>query len=591
MSDAGAIREQARAHPGLAIQLPLWVSVLVVVAAILVALASAWLLITTPWGEFDRTQWWFGLASHLFTIGVGLIAWNARPGNRVGPLLILIGLGGFVSWLQHSGDPLLWTLGDMWLLLGLVVTGHLYLVFPEGRARGWSLALAVSLYVWFFAASVANRVLSEYPPAWPWQNPLLIWPNAEMATATGTIGDLGGLVLLILVVATVVRRWRRGSPVTRRAMVPVMVVSPFTLLFVGTWFLGRITGIEGLVVFSNGTVSAVFGFLFPIAFLAGLLRTSIERGSIAGLVRELDGVTTNALEPALARAVHDPSLRIAFPTGDGAGYVDGAGQAVALPQDGSGLSMTRVGSPDHTLAVLVHDASVDDELVESAAAASRLALENARLTAELRAQLEAVRASRLRIVQAADEERRRLERDLHDGAQQRLVALGFALRDATRRAHEDPELRSILEGAQVELESGLKELRTIARGLHPTALDDGLAPAIRELADRSPMPVEVKLTEVALPSSVETTAYFIAAEALTNALRHARASSIIVTGAAQDGRYRLAVSDDGRGGAEGTMDGSGMRGLRDRAQALGGTLRVESPVGGGTTVVAELPLR
>lgn len=149
---------------------------------------------------------------------------------------------------------------------------------------------------------------------------------------------------------------------------------------------------------------------------------------------------------------------------------------------------------------------------------------------------------------------------------------------------------SVLEGAQVELEAGLKELRTIARGLHPTALDDGLAPAIRELADRSPVPVEVKLKDVGLPSSVETTAYFIAAEALTNALRHAGASSIVVTGAAQDGRYRLAVIDDGRGGAERTIDGSGMRGLRDRAQALGGTLRVESPVGGGTTIVAELPL-
>jgi signal transduction histidine kinase len=566
-------------------------SLLVVLAAVIVAVTSVSLMLTSPWrGDFDETGWWIDLARDLFTIGVGLAAWRARPGNRVGPLLIVLGFAGFVPWLSHSGHPVLWTLGDTWVLAAVVLTANLYLVFPEGRTSGWSRVLVVAVYAWWLVLTTAGLLVREYPSTWPWQNPFLAWPDEALADMVGLVADVGGLVLGVLVVVTVMDKWRRGTALARRALAPVFWVSPITLIVVGTWFVGRIADAEALVALSTGPLAQLTGFLLPTAFLAGLLRTRLDQASIADLVRTLDRVGPGDLEPALAGVVRDPSLRLVFPTSDDPAYVDANGQLVELPTDDMTRAVTLVGPADGPLAMLVHDAAIDPELVASAAAASRLALENARLTAELRAQLEAVRASRLRIIEAADDERRRLERDLHDGAQQRLVVLGFALREATRRVHGDPELRGVLEGAQGELEAGLRELRTIARGLHPSALDDGLGPALRELADRSSLPVAVELDDAALPPSVETTAYYIAAEAMTNALRHAQAERITIRGAVESGRFVLQVHDDGRGGAAEAADGTGLRGLIDRAQALGGSLSIQSPAGGGTVIVATLPL-
>jgi len=565
-------------------------SLLVVAAAVLTAAAGSWLLLTAPTrGEFDEVRWWVNLATVLLTIGIGLVGWRARPGNRVGPLLVIYGFAVFVSWLSHSGHPVAWTLGNMWYLAGTVVLANIYLAFPDGRTRGWSRSLVVAIYTWYIVVTVARQLTREYPPGWPWQNPFAIWPNAQLSDAIAVVGYLGGIALAILVVATVIERWRRGSSTVRRALAPVFWVSPIFLAVNGLHFLGYAIGADALIDLSTSPLAQLTRAALPAAFLVGLLRTRLDQASIADLVRDLEHVTPGQLEPALAAAIRDPSLRVAFPTPAG-DLVDADGDQLALPADDPSRALTRVGTEDPPLAILVHDAAVDPDIVAAAAAASRLSLENARLTAELRAQLEAVRSSRSRIVEAADRERRRLERDLHDGAQQRLVALGFVLRDATRRAQGDPELAGVLDGAQTELESGLRELRALARGLHPTALDDGLAPAVRDLADRSPVPVEVDLQEVPLPAAVESTAYFIVAEALTNALRHAQAARIVVRGTAVAGRLRLEIRDDGLGGATEAKDGSGMRGLADRAQALGGSLHVESPDGAGTTVVAELPL-
>jgi signal transduction histidine kinase len=368
-------------------------------------------------------------------------------------------------------------------------------------------------------------------------------------------------------------------------------VSPITLVVTGTYFVANLTGSDTLFALSTGPLSQLSGFLLPVAFLVGLLRTRLERGSIADLVRDLDGVRTGDLEAALARAVHDPTLRLAFPTPPGTGYVDPAGTPVELPTVNERRAVTRIDGSGRTIAILIHDPAVDAGLVGSAAAASRLALENERLAAALRAQLDEVRASRTRIVEATDEERRRIERDLHDGAQQRLVALGFTLRRANRRADADPELAQLLDDANRELEDGLRELRALARGIHPAALaDGGLAPAVRELADRFPIPVQVDVEDRRFATAIETTAYFIVAEALTNVLRHAEATSASVRGRFVGDTLDLEIADDGRGGADDGTGGTGVRGLADRAHAVGGTLSIDSPVGGGTTVRARLPL-
>jgi signal transduction histidine kinase len=249
---------------------------------------------------------------------------------------------------------------------------------------------------------------------------------------------------------------------------------------------------------------------------------------------------------------------------------------------------------DEPIAALIHDPILSDqrEIVEAAGAAARLAIENERLRAEVRAQLEEVRASRARIVEAGDAERRRLERDLHDGAQQRLLALSLALRVAEQHLgpRPDPELSATIDGAKAELDSAIGEIRELARGIHPAILtDEGLGPALESLAERAPIPTRVlRAPSERLPAPVEVTAYFVVSEALANAAKHAGAGSVIIDADRQEGRLRIEVTDDGVGGAD-IKAGTGLRGLADRVAAIGGRIRVESPDGQGTRVVAEIP--
>jgi len=255
-------------------------------------------------------------------------------------------------------------------------------------------------------------------------------------------------------------------------------------------------------------------------------------------------------------------------------------------------SLERDGEP---LAAILHDPALSEDpgLVPAVAAAVRLAVDNERLTAEVRSQLDEVRASRSRIVEASDAERRRVERNLHDGAQQRLVALSFALRRAQVQLPADAghELTSTLDAASDQLKAALAELRELARGIHPAILTEaGLEPALRALAKESPVPVTVRLDlPDELPAPVAAAAYFVASEALANVAKYADASTVELAAETDGDHLRVEATDDGRGGAD-LAAGSGLRGLADRAAALGGRLDVWSPVGGGTRVVATLPL-
>jgi signal transduction histidine kinase len=255
--------------------------------------------------------------------------------------------------------------------------------------------------------------------------------------------------------------------------------------------------------------------------------------------------------------------------------------------------VTRIEHQGRCVAAIVHDPALDEQpgLVTAAGDAAALALENERLDAELRARVEELQASRARIVQVGLEERRRLERDLHDGAQQRLVALRLQLRLAHDQAAKDPAVtQRMLDGAMTELDEALAELRELARGIHPAVLADrGLEPALSALAGRAPLPVEVKSApEERLPAPVEAAAYFVVAEALTNVARYAQASRASVAVERRNGHAVVEVRDDGVGGADPTR-GTGLVGLQDRLSALDGRLEVESPSGGGTVVRADIP--
>jgi signal transduction histidine kinase len=301
-----------------------------------------------------------------------------------------------------------------------------------------------------------------------------------------------------------------------------------------------------------------------------------------------------SLRQTLARALGDPSLQIAFPTSGGT-YIDEEGHGFTLPEPSSGRSVTVIDDDDRPLAILIHDPALDEEeeLLKAVGAVATLALENQRLHAEVKAQLDEVRASRARIVDAADEERRKVERNLHDGAQQRLVTLSLALRMAQERLGEDgdPAVGETLSDAAEELNVALIELRELARGIHPAILtEEGLGPALESLAERSPVPVTAAISlDRRLPPAVEATAYFTVSESLTNVAKYAEASSVRVTVMDDDDdRLIVEIADDGVGGAD-VSKGSGLSGLTDRLAALGGDLSVVSPSGEGTTIRATIP--
>jgi len=290
----------------------------------------------------------------------------------------------------------------------------------------------------------------------------------------------------------------------------------------------------------------------------------------------------------LARALGDPTLDVAYRLGDGR-YVDATGRPTEVPQ-GAGRAVTAVTAGGAEVAVLIHDPALLDEpaLVESVRATAGLVLENERLAAVVRSQLAEVRASRGRIVAAADAERRRIERNLHDGAQQRLVTLSVAL--GLEAARADAAATAVVARAQDEVEQAIVELRELARGIHPTLLrDEGLQAAVEALARRTPVPVTVEgAVPDRLPDPVELAAYFVVSEALTNVAKHASSTQASVLLERASGLLRVTVSDDGVGGAR-LAPGSGLAGLRDRLDALDATLAIESRPGRGTTIRAEIP--
>jgi signal transduction histidine kinase len=332
-----------------------------------------------------------------------------------------------------------------------------------------------------------------------------------------------------------------------------------------------------------------------LATLSALPSTGVSGSAVADLVVELGGVARPApVRDALAQALGDPSLVVAYRVGPEERYVDEQGRPVATPAAGSGRVVTHVEGDGRRVAVLAYDpAAIEDpRLVDAVATAARLTLVNARLRAHVAVQLDDLRESRRRLVDAADDERARLEQRLHDGAERRLDAFAEMLRRARQEARErgDEPGAELLDTAAQELERAVADVRALARGLHPRTLTErGLRAALRELVEGSPLAVDVKVPSERFASPVEAAAYFVCAEALANVGKYARASRVSCMVARADGSLRVVVEDDGVGGAD-VAAGTGLLGLADRVNALGGELRVVSPRDGGTVVTAEIPV-
>jgi signal transduction histidine kinase len=352
--------------------------------------------------------------------------------------------------------------------------------------------------------------------------------------------------------------------------------------YLGPWTLGPLTGLLLLALAVAGGIVGVAALEGMRSLLASLARTFIAPAEQApGPVREM-----------LAESLGDRTLSVAYWLPERQIFVDESGHAVELPEPGSGRAWTAVERDGRRVAAIIHDAELatGPELVNAAAAGAALAIDNERLKANLRARVEELRVSRVRIVEAQDHARRRIERDLHDGAQQQLVSLSLDLRLLKGKLNGNEEAASTVDALSQKLNTALAELRELARGIHPVILTErGLVPAVAALAQRAPVPVEANISiHERLTPAIESAAYFVVAEGLTNVAKYAQARNVLVDLRRAGGEVTVVVEDDGVGGAD-IEHGTGLRGLIDRLSALDGTLELETPEGGGTRLVARIP--
>jgi signal transduction histidine kinase len=531
-------------------------------------------------------------------VGAGLVAWSLRKGHRLGPMLVIVGFAILLRQFRYSFDPLAFT---TFYLLGEVpfaLFTHAVLAYPTGRVTDrlerLFLRIAYPVVVVFPLTILlvydGTSRLSQFDPR-PHESLLLVSGSSGAALRLQEAYAVVAYGLLAAgFIALIGRRLVRATPRTRRILAPLLVAAVVAALRAVFESVVTFTARPPAFVADNLFWWQVVGLVaVPLALLAGLLRARLARLTVAGLVVDLEDTPPQGIRDALARALDDPSLEVAFWLPERAEFVDAGGRTVTLPEEGESRAVTRLEHDGHVLAALVHDPSLREEpkLVQAAGAAAQLALENARLQAEVKAQLANVQESRARIVSAGDEQRRRIERDLHDGAQSRLVALALELKRAERSA-TDPELERLLASTADELQGAVQQLRELAQGIHPPLLvQGGLAVALEALGDRAPLPVTVDAGPGRYAPEIEATAYFVASEAVANVVKHAQAGSVRIEARRRDGTLVVAIEDDGVGGAQ--PDGSGLRGLADRVEAQGGRLTVESPPGGGTRVLGEIP--
>jgi len=582
-SSARVVRRFAAPDRHLAFWIALWVAFIAAEVALLA------LLLTEGPAEPDSTVVIvFRLLGGSFA-ACGLVAWRRRPDNHSGRLMTATGFAFLASSLLTQFDsPLLRTTGlllrNLFLLLLVVI---LLTFLTGGRLRTRTDRVLVGTVV------LATLVFS---PLWLLflevdGNLLLIWPDARIAGIVQAAQHWSNLPLAVAVTAVVAVRWRKASRAGRRALLPSVAGSVWLLFFTTVLTAGLLAIPLPYDVYWALAFSVV---IVPVAFLTGLLRSRLARGGLVDLFRGMRAMRPANLQAALARALGDPALAIAYPVPGQREFVDPDGRPITLPATGSDRSVALVEHDGEVVAALIYDRSLDDdpELVEAVGGAAAIALENQQLQDQVEDRLAEVQASRARIIAAGDAERRRIERNLHDGAQQRLVTLALQLSLIQRQIRQDPsDAEHLVTSASDELARSLAELRELARGIHPAALDQGLEFALDALASRSAVPTTVRCEPgPPLPEQVAFAAYFVASEALANVAKYAHATAATVRMRRPDLEAVIEIADDGIGGAD-PAHGSGLRGLADRVEALDGKLRVSSPLNGGTVVTAELPCR
>lgn len=564
-----------------------------------VSLSGATALARSSALDLVVTGWVAGLA----WFAAGLVVWIRRPGTRFGPLMVAVGFVWFSGDFHGAGSG--WTALFGFLFQNAALSFYVWLVFayPTGAiARGYErvIVIVVVLYAWLerLGEALAMRSGDGWYVCNGCETPLFFENPVAKAGGNGPltlVQSIDGVVtpaLAAIVFLLIVVRFAHANPASRRTLAPVWLSAALLAAHYAINNLLLPADLSDAGVRLNDWSYDLAFTLIPVAFMAGMLQVRLLRGPIGRLVDELDEPEGSDLQPIIARALGDPTAEIFYHVDGDAGLTDALGRP-AFPVATDGRALTTLSHRGMPLGVLVHDAGLlgQPELVASVCSAAGLALANERLRAQLRAQLAEVEASRARIVQATDAARRQVERDLHDGAQQRLVALRLQLRmGAALAAAGSLEQEAFLRSA-TELDAAIAELRELANGIHPSVLsDEGLGPALEVLVQRSQLPVALDCQlEGRLSEQIEAAAYFLVSEALSNAAKHAHATRIVVRAVDSQGELVVSVEDNGVGGAS-LEGGTGLLGLRDRVDAAGGRMTVASVGSGGSAVHASFPV-
>jgi signal transduction histidine kinase len=534
-----------------------WPLGLVGLAGIAIGVAAEWAGI----GWSEPILWIPDLAVGWTFIGCGVIAAWKRPESRIGWLMVATGFTWFLGNFSEVDVPAIaWIAAHaVYLHRGPLV--HLLLSYPSGRTRSRMTRGAI-------AVGYAVAIITP------------LWRN-EATTIL-----LAGLLVLVSTYGYVrsVGWLRRARRIALAAVVGLSLVLAIT------------AGARLLLPPGDASVPSLLVYEVTLCLIAGGLLTGLlaapwQGASVADFVVEVGEARSGTIRGELSQALGDPSLEIGYWLPNLGTYVDAEGRALALPQPGSGRSMTVLEDHGQPVAALLHDPAVLDDpgLLQGVASAAQLAAANARLRAAVQAQVEELAASRRRLLEAADEQRRLLERRLHDGAAARLRELAVILRRSESSATSQ-RTRAQITRAEEQLSHTLEDLNRLATGLHPRALaEQGLQNALAEIARDVPIPVDLEVTPAQLPPRINAAVYFICAEALTNTAKHAAASHVTVSVRLLDNQLYVEVADDGIGGAD-LSRGSGLNGLADRIATLGGKLHIDSGAGRGTRLAAEIPL-
>ena len=542
----------------------------------------------------SRGSWYHAsmVAGAWVYVAAGALAWSRRPSNGLGCLMMVGGVVLLINNLDVTGLRVLAAVSQIFATVSLTVVVHILLVFPFGRLT--STASRVIVFAGYVVCFVLQAPLYLFASAPAPYDLLTIDDRPDLVAAGQWLQTASGALVMIATIVVLADRLRQADLRRRRSLAPLYGYGILAVLFIplAPNVIGPGLGLSPHTIFAMQLADLV---LVPVAFALSLLRGGFARtGEIQELAAWLSSADTGRipLTAAMQQALGDDSLRLQFWTSELGTYVDEDGMHIADAGSAGratvdiSVSGKRIGAIDYD-----HTLNADPDLVQAAGRVVAVALDRERVSAELRASQRELRRSRVRIVEAGDAERRRIARDLHDGLQARLVLLAMAAQQIADDDATVPLARRAALALRVGIDAAAAESRDLVHAVLPASLiQGGLGAATEDLVDHVPVPtrLDMRLSEVPLPAIVESTAYFVIAEALGNALKHARPRELTVLLIHTAGSLRIEVTDDGIGGAR--LDaGSGLSGLKDRVDVVGGQLTVISTPEAGTRVVATLP--